>query len=165
MNPGNRLIIIWANMTYQIMDRYIPSIHCLDSSSTKNPFWPVNFLFDWSLHFIIIIMVLLHHVIVYYITKFHYSRLLYLITSWLLISYCSYCSLSIFILFFYKIYFLASNSIWTCVAFVTLSRICVIVFIFIFIVIYPALSLEPKMFGKDQQFHCFYPLETDENMF
>ena len=40
---------------------------------------------DWSLNFIIFVMVLIDHIIVYYITKLHYSRLLYLIISWLFI--------------------------------------------------------------------------------
>ena len=52
---------------------------------TKNLFWPVYFLSDWSLNFIILLWCLLHHIIVFYISKFHYSRLLYLIMSWLFI--------------------------------------------------------------------------------
>ena len=27
LNPGNRLLITWVNMIYQIKDWYIPSIH------------------------------------------------------------------------------------------------------------------------------------------
>ena len=62
--------------------------------AAKNPYKPVYLPSNWSLNFI---NILLHHITVYYITKFHYSRLLYLITSWLFINYCFYCSLSIFI--------------------------------------------------------------------
>ena len=68
-------------------------------------------------------MVLLHHIIVYYITKLHYNRLLYLIMPRL------FHSLSIFIFILPLAYFSPSNSVWPCVAFVVLSRICVIVFI------------------------------------
>ena len=42
---------------------------------------------------------------------------------------------------------------------ITLFRICVIVFIIVFIIIYTALSLEPKMLSEDQQFHSFLPLD------
>ena len=31
LNPGNRLLITWVKMTYQIKDRYLPSIHFWDS--------------------------------------------------------------------------------------------------------------------------------------
>ena len=31
LNPGNRLRITWVNMTYQIKDQYLPSIHFSDS--------------------------------------------------------------------------------------------------------------------------------------
>ena len=31
LNPGNRLLITWVNMTYQIKDQYLPSIHFSDS--------------------------------------------------------------------------------------------------------------------------------------
>ena len=55
------------------------------------------FLSDWSLNFIIFIMVLLHHFVEYYITKLYYSILLYLIMSWLFIHYFLYHSFSIFI--------------------------------------------------------------------
>ena len=37
--------------------------------------------------------------------------------------------------------------------------------VFVLISIYPALSLESKMLGKDQQFHSFFPLDIYENMF
>ena len=47
--------------------------------AVKNPYQTVYFFSDWSLNFIIFVMLLLHHIIVYYITKLHYSRLLYLI--------------------------------------------------------------------------------------
>ena len=49
------------------------------------------------------IMVLLHHIIVYYITKLHYSRLLYLFTSWLFIWNC-------FLLFCFYFHFYSSIS-------------------------------------------------------
>ena len=55
------------------------------------------------------------------------------------------------------------NYIHIFLTFVALSRICVIAFIIIFIIIYPALSLEPKLLGKDQQFHSFFPLDIYEN--
>ena len=57
-------------------------------------------LFFWlSLNFITFVMVLLHHIIVYYISKLHYSRLLYLILSWLLFS------TAFIILFLFSFYF------------------------------------------------------------
>ena len=59
----------------------------------------VYFSSDWSLNFIIFVMVLLHHIMVYYITKLHYSRLLYLILSWLLFS------IVFIILFLFLFYF------------------------------------------------------------
>ena len=31
LDPGNRLLITWVNMTYQIKDRYLPSIHFWDN--------------------------------------------------------------------------------------------------------------------------------------
>ena len=31
LDPGNRLLITWVNMTYQIKDQYLPSIHFSDS--------------------------------------------------------------------------------------------------------------------------------------
>ena len=34
--------------------------------------------------------------------------------------------------------------------------LCVIVFIIVYIIIYPVLSLEPEMLGKDQQIHSFF---------
>ena len=54
--------------------------------ATKDPFQPVCFLSNWSLNFIIVmIMVLLRYIVAYYITKLHYSRLFYLIVPLLFI--------------------------------------------------------------------------------
>ena len=56
----------------------------------------------------------------------------------------------------YYFCFHLSNPSWSCVAFTVLSRICVIVNIIIFIIIFPARSLGSKMWGKDEQFHSFF---------
>ena len=58
-------------------------------------------LSDLSLNFIIFLMVLLHHIIVYYITKLHYSRLLYLILPWLLFSIVFIILFALFVILFY----------------------------------------------------------------
>ena len=55
--------------------------------ATKNPLYPVYFLYDWSFNFIIIVMVELNYIILYYITKLHYSRLSCLIMSIYLFSF------------------------------------------------------------------------------
>ena len=34
-----------------------------------------------------------------------------------------------------------------------------------YIIIYPAYSLGPEMWGKDQQLHSFFPLDIHENIF
>ena len=54
---------------------------------TKNPLYPVYFLSDWSFNFIIFVMVELNYIILYYITKLHYSRLSCLIISIYLFSF------------------------------------------------------------------------------
>ena len=53
--------------------------------ATENPFLSFYFFSDWSLNFVIIIMVELNYIIAYYITKLHYSRLSYLMMSLLFI--------------------------------------------------------------------------------
>ena len=56
----------------------------------------------------------------------------------------------------YYFYFQLSNSICPCVEFAVLSRICVIVFIINFIIIFPVRALKRKMYSKDQKFHSFF---------
>ena len=72
-------------------------------------------------------MVLLHYIIVYYVTKLHYSRLLYLTLSWLLFS------ILFIILFLFLFYFsisLLSNFkfclIWCCICrFISYLSYCI----------------------------------------
>ena len=45
--------------------------------AAKAPYKPAYFFSYWSLNFIIFVIVLLHRIMVYYITKLHYSRLSY----------------------------------------------------------------------------------------
>ena len=71
-----------------------------DSSSSSQESILTGLLFsDSSLNFIIFIMVLLHHIIIYNITKLHYSRSLYLVLLWLLFS------IVFIILFLFSFYF------------------------------------------------------------
>ena len=45
LNPGNRLLITWVNMAYQIKDRYLPSIHFWDSDPWYVLYFPLLLLF------------------------------------------------------------------------------------------------------------------------
>ena len=45
LNPGNRLLITWVNMTYEIKDRYIPSIHFWGSDPWLLLYFPMILFF------------------------------------------------------------------------------------------------------------------------
>ena len=94
------------------------------------------FLSDWSLNFIII-MVLLHYITVYHIIKLHFIRLFYLML-WLLFS-IAFAILFLFLfLSFYLPFYHPSNSVWSCLTFVVLSRIVSSYLLSFYIIIYPA---------------------------
>ena len=51
LNPGNRLLILWVNMTYQMKDRYLPSIHFWDSGQCYVLYFPLLLFFCYLLFF------------------------------------------------------------------------------------------------------------------
>ena len=97
-------------------------------------------------------MILLH-----YITKFHYSRLFYIIISLLSIYYFSLVLLLLFSFYFHFwsciIFTYVSNSTW-CVALAVLSYICGIAFIIILLLFFPW-DLCAKNVGYTKSFIIF----------
>ena len=57
LNPGNRLLITWVNMTYQIEDRYLPSIHFWDSGPWYVLYFPLLLFFCCILFFCYFLMI------------------------------------------------------------------------------------------------------------
>ena len=110
-----------------------------DSSlSSQESILACSFFSDWSLNFIIFVMVLLHDIIVYYVTKLHYSRLLYLILSRILFS------IVFIILAFFSFYFSVSFTVTLQILFdLVLHLLFYLVFVLLYllsfyIIMYPA---------------------------
>ena len=105
---------------------------------------------DWSLNFIIFVMVLIDHIIVYYITKLHYSRLLYLIMSWLLFS------IVFIILFLFLFYFSISFTFTLQILFdLVLHLLFYLVFVLLYLFI-PRNPLSQKCGEKTNSFILFF---------
>ena len=113
------------------------------------------------------IMVLLHHITVYSITKLHYSWLLYLITSWLFIWYC-------FLLFCFYFHFYSSISflftlqiLFNLMLHWMLYLVFVLFIAFIIILCHYLSHVIPwaRNWGKDQQFHSAFSLDIYKNTF
>ena len=96
----------------------------------KNPVYLLNFLSDWSLNFVIIIMVLfnlLNCIMVdYFILLYRYHLFCVIFIILFLFSFSISC----------YFYFCLLNSSWSWVTFAVFSRIFVIVFIIFFIIIF-----------------------------
>ena len=49
LNPGNRLLITWIEMTYQIKDQYIPFVNFWDSGPWYMLYFPLLLFFCYLL--------------------------------------------------------------------------------------------------------------------
>ena len=96
---GVIFLIAFTFCYFLLFDCLLFLFPCFSDSSLSSQESILTFFSDWSLNFIIFVMVLLHHIMVYYITKLHYSRYLYLILSWLLLS------IVFIIIFLFSFYF------------------------------------------------------------
>ena len=67
LNPGNRLLITWVDMTYQIKDRYLPSIHFWDSGPWYVLYIPLLLSFCYFLVFFFFFLIVCRLIFAFFV--------------------------------------------------------------------------------------------------